>query len=84
MAIDYLPPSGDSGLSNASSGSFNTNKYVSGTNEMYLTFAWSRKSQDAANNQTVIQWALRGATGYGDTSVDIADIRVTIAGEVVY
>lgn len=41
----------------ASSGSFNTSAYSG----RYLTFSWTQKSQDVANNKTTINWTLKGA-----------------------
>lgn len=43
----------------ASNGSFNTSAYEG----RLLTFAWTQKSQDVANNKTTIEWTLKGAGG---------------------
>jgi hypothetical protein len=64
----------------ASSGSFNTSAY----DGRYLKFEWSIKSQDIANNKTVINWSLTGAGG--DTSVyyKSGNFKVVIDGTTVY
>lgn len=62
----------------ATSGSFNTTSREG----RYLTFSWSVKSQDTANNKTTISWSLTGGgtSGY----VYCGDFEVTIDGTKVY
>lgn len=62
----------------ATSGSFNT----TAREGRYLTFSWSVKSQDTANNKTNISWTLTGGgtSGY----VYCGDFEVTIDGTKVY
>lgn len=62
----------------ATSGSFNTTSREG----RYLTFSWSVKSQDTANNKTTISWTLKGGgtSGY----VYCGDFEVTIDGTIVY
>lgn len=62
----------------ATSGSFNTTSREG----RYLTFSWSVKSQDTANNKTTISWTLKGGgtSGY----VYCGDFEVTIDGTKVY
>lgn len=64
----------------ASSGSFNT----SGYSGRYLTFAWSVKSQDVANNRTTINWSLRGAGGSTTNWFMSGNFKVLINGQQVY
>lgn len=64
----------------ASSGSFNT----SGYSGRYLTFAWSVKSQDVANNRTTINWSLKGAGGATNTWFMSGNFKVLINGQQVY
>lgn len=64
----------------ASSGSFNT----SGYSGRYLTFAWSVKSQDVANNRTVINWSLKGAGGATNNWFMSGNFKVLINGQQVY
>lgn len=64
----------------ASSGSFNT----SGYGGRYLTFAWSVKSQDVANNRTVINWSLKGAGGATNNWFMSGNFKVLINGQQVY
>lgn len=64
----------------ASSGSFNT----SGYSGRYLTFAWSVKSQDVANNRTVINWSLKGAGGSTTNWYMSGNFKVLINGQQVY
>ena len=62
----------------ATSGSFNTTSREG----RYLTFSWSVKSQDTANNKTTISWTLKGG---GDSGyVYCGDFEVTIDGTIVY
>jgi len=62
----------------ATSGSFNTTSREG----RYLTFSWSVKSQDTANNKTTISWTLKGG---GDSGyVYCGDFEVTIDGTKVY
>lgn len=64
----------------ASSGSFNTNGYQS----RYLTFNWSVASQSIANNQTTINWNLKGAGGATNTWYKAGNFQVVINGSIVY
>lgn len=64
----------------ASSGSFNT----SGYSGRYLTFSWSVASQSIANNQTTINWNLKGAGGPTNTYYKSGNFQVVINGAVVY
>lgn len=64
----------------ASSGSFNTTGY----DGRYLTFAWSEKSQSVSNNETVINWSLKGAGSGGVDWYKAGPFKVVIAGVTVY
>lgn len=64
----------------ASSGSFNT----SGYSGRYLTFSWSVASQSIANNQTTINWNLKGAGGPTNTWYKSGNFAVVIDGATVY
>lgn len=64
----------------ASSGSFNT----SGYSGRYLTFSWSVASQSIANNQTTINWNLKGAGGATNNWFKSGNFQVVINGSVVY
>ena len=64
----------------ASSGSFNT----SGYSGRYLNFSWSVASQNIANNQTTINWNLKGAGGATNTWYKAGNFQVVIDGAVVY
>lgn len=64
----------------ASSGSFNT----SGYSGRYLTFSWSVASQNIANNQTTINWSLKGAGGPTNNWFKSGNFQVVIDGAVVY
>lgn len=64
----------------ASSGSFNT----SGYSGRYLTFSWSVASQNIANNQTTINWNLKGAGGSTNTYYKAGNFAVVIDGATVY
>ena len=64
----------------ASSGSFNT----SGYSGRYLNFSWSVASQNIANNQTTINWTLKGAGGPTNTWYKAGNFQVVIDGAVVY
>lgn len=64
----------------ASSGSFNT----SGYSGRYLTFSWSVASQSIANNQTTINWNLKGAGGPTNTWYKSGNFKVVINGSTVY
>lgn len=64
----------------ANSGSFNT----SGYSGRYLTFAWSVKSQDVANNRTTINWSLKGAGGSTTNWFMSGNFKVLINGQQVY
>lgn len=64
----------------ASSGSFNTNGYEG----RYLNFSWNVASQSIANNQTTINWTLKGA-GEGQAGwYSATNFKVTINGTTVY
>ena len=64
----------------ASSGSFNT----SGYSGRYLNFSWSVASQNIANNQTTINWTLKGAGGATNNWFKSGNFQVVIDGAVVY
>lgn len=64
----------------ANSGSFNTSKYESA----YLTFIWNIDSQDTANNQTVINWSLKGAGIQSGYWYMAGNFKVVINGVTVY
>lgn len=64
----------------ASNGSFNT----SGYSGRYLTFTWNVASQSIANNQTTINWTLKGAGGPTNTWYKSGNFQVVIDGAVVY
>lgn len=64
----------------ASSGSFNTSGYSS----RYLTFSWSVASQNIANNQTTINWSLKGAGGATNNYFKAGNFAVVIDGVTVY
>lgn len=64
----------------ASSGSFNTSGYSS----RYLNFSWSVASQNIANNQTTINWTLKGAGGPTNNWFKSGNFQVVIDGAVVY
>lgn len=64
----------------ASSGSFNT----SGYSGRYLTFSWSVASQNIANNQTTINWNLKGAGGPTNNYYKAGNFAVVIDGTTVY
>ena len=64
----------------ASSGSFNT----SGYSGRYLNFSWSVASQNIANNQTTINWTLKGAGGPTNNWFKSGNFQVVIDGAVVY
>lgn len=70
----------------ANSGSFNTNKInVSSTvGDRYLTFSWSVKEQDIANNKTTISWTLKGAGGNSKYYYMAGNFKVVINGDTVY
>ena len=61
-------------------GSFNT----SGYSGRYLNFSWSVASQNIANNQTTINWTLKGAGGPTNTWYKAGNFQVVIDGAVVY
>lgn len=63
----------------ASSGSFNTNAY----SNRYLTFSWSVASQSVANNQTTINWSLKGAGSASGFYIS-GNFKVVIDGSTVY
>ena len=64
----------------ASSGSFNTSGYSS----RYLNFSWSVASQNIANNQTTINWTLKGAGGPTNNYFKAGNFAVVIDGATVY
>lgn len=64
----------------ASSGSFTTTSCEGRS----LTFNWSVKSQNVANNQTTIQWSLIGSGDYTYGWVTCGNFKVTIDGKQVY
>ena len=64
----------------ASSGSFTTTSYEGRS----LTFNWSVKSQNVANNQTTINWSLVGSGSYTSGWVTCGNFKVTIEGKQVY
>lgn len=64
----------------ASSGSFNTSGYSS----RYLNFSWSVASQNIANNQTTINWSLKGAGGPTNNWFKSGNFQVVIDGAIVY
>lgn len=49
-----------------------------------LTFNWSVKSQNVANNQTTINWSLVGSGSYTYGWVTCGNFKVTIDGKQVY
>lgn len=64
----------------ANSGSFNTSAY----DGAYLAFNWSIDSQDTVNNQSIINWSLKGAgikSGYWYMA---GAFKVVINGVIVY
>ena len=61
-------------------GSFNT----SGYSGRYLNFSWSVASQNIANNQTTINWTLKGAGGPTNNWFKSGNFQVVIDGAVVY
>lgn len=64
----------------ASSGSFTTTACEGRS----LTFNWSVKSQNVANNQTTINWTLVGSGSYTYGWVTCGNFKVTIEGKQVY
>lgn len=68
----------------AKSGSFNTSAKTQDLGKLYLTFAWSIKSQDPATNKTVINWSLKGAGTTGDYYYKAGNFKVVINGATVY
>lgn len=64
----------------ASNGSFGTSAYQS----RYLIFNWSIANQSIANNQTTINWNLKGAGGATNTYYLSGNFKVVINGSVVY
>lgn len=64
----------------AKSGSFNTTGYEG----RYLTFSWTARDPDIANNKTIIDWTLKGA-GTGQAGwYKAGNFKVYIAGFPVY
>lgn len=61
-------------------GSFNTSDYKN----RYLTFEWSVKSQNVADNTTTISWSLKGAGDETTSSYYTQNIKVIIDGETVF
>lgn len=68
----------------ASSGSFNTSGYGSGSWNRYLNFSWSVKSQSIANNTTTISYTLKGAGGATDNWYQAGNFKLVIDGKTVY
>lgn len=68
----------------ARSGSFNTSGYTDDYGTGYLVFSWSIKEQDAAKNQTVINWSLKGAGITGNYYYKSGNFKVVINGATVY
>lgn len=68
----------------AKSGSFNTSAKTQDYGKLYLTFAWSIKSQDLNANKTVINWSLKGAGTTGDYYYKAGNFKVVINGATVY
>ena len=68
----------------AKSGSFNTSAKTQDYGKLYLTFAWSIKSQDVATNKTVINWSLKGAGTTGNAYYKAGNFKVVINGATVY
>lgn len=64
----------------ANSGSFTTTSCEGRS----LTFNWSVKSQNVANNQTTINWSLVGSGSYTYGWVTCGNFKVTIDGKQVY
>ena len=64
----------------ANSGSFTTTACEGRS----LTFNWSVKSQNVANNQTTITWNLTGSGSYTAGWVTCGNFKVTIDGKQVY
>ena len=64
----------------ANSGSFTTTSCEGRS----LTFNWSVKSQNIANNQTTIQWSLVGSGDYTYGWVTCGNFKVLIDGNQVY
>ena len=64
----------------ASSGSFTTTACEGRS----LTFNWSVKSQNVANNQTTINWSLVGSGSYTAGWVTCGNFKVLIEGKQVY
>ena len=63
----------------ASSGSFNTGAYE----VRYLTFAWSVASQSVQNNQTVINYSLKGAGSNGSYWYYVQNVTLIIDGRSI-
>lgn len=64
----------------ASSGSFNTAGYEG----RYLTFSWTEKSQNIANNTTTISWTLKGAGDAVSSWYKTRNIKLVIDGKTAY
>lgn len=64
----------------ASNGSFNTSAY----DGAYLAFNWSVDSQDVINNQSVINWSLKGAGIQSGYWYMAGAFKVVINGVTVY
>ena len=64
----------------ANSGSFTTTSCEGRS----LTFNWSVKSQNVANNQTTINWSLVGSGSYTAGWVTCGNFKVLIEGKQVY
>lgn len=64
----------------ATSGSFNTTAYE----VRYLTFSWSLASQSTANNQSVINWQLKGAGSNSGYWYYVQNVTLVVNGVTVY
>lgn len=67
----------------ATSGSFNTSSYNTGSGVRYLTLEWSRTSYSVENNTSTISYTLKGAGGYYGY-VNTRNIKLVINGTTVY
>lgn len=67
----------------ATSGSFNTSSYNTGSGVRYLTFSWTRTSYSVENNTSTISYTLKGGGGYSGY-VNTRNIKLVINGTTVY
>lgn len=65
----------------AKSGELRTAAY---NNDRYLIFRWSEKSQSIEDNQTVIEWELKGAGGSTTNYYMAGNFKLVINGTTVY